>query len=37
MDVSIQTTVNANIIEPGSIVIDAKIFGEIRFQLIKIY
>lgn len=33
MDVSIQTTVNANIIEPGSIVIDAKIFGEIIRKL----
>lgn len=33
MDVSIQTTVNANIIEQGSIVIDAKIFGEIIRKL----
>ena len=33
MDVSIQTTVNANIIENGSIVIDAKIFGEIIRKL----
>lgn len=33
MDVSIQTTVNANIIESGSIVIDAKIFGEIIRKL----
>ena len=28
LDVSIQTTVNANIMEQGSIVIDAKIFGD---------
>ena len=35
MDVSIQTTVNANIIEQGRIVIDAKIFGEIfRLEMI---
>ena len=33
MDVSIQTTVNANIIEQGRIVIDAKIFGEIIRKL----
>ena len=33
MDVSIQTTVNSNIIESGSIVIDAKIFGEIIRKL----
>lgn len=33
MDVSIQTTVNANIVEQGSIVIDAKIFGEIIRKL----
>ncbi|WP_294393280.1 DNA polymerase III subunit beta [uncultured Clostridium sp.] len=33
MDVSIQTTVNANIVELGSIVIDAKIFGEIIRKL----
>lgn len=33
MDVSIQTSVNANIIEQGSIVIDAKIFGEIIRKL----
>ncbi|MBE6062003.1 MAG: DNA polymerase III subunit beta [Clostridium butyricum] len=33
MDVSIQTTVNANIIQQGSIVIDAKIFGEIIRKL----
>ena len=33
MDVSIQTTVNANILEGGSIVIDAKIFGEIIRKL----
>ena len=33
MDVSLQTTVNANIIEQGSIVIDAKIFGEIIRKL----
>lgn len=33
MDVSIQTTVNANIIEVGNIVIDAKIFGEIIRKL----
>jgi DNA polymerase-3 subunit beta len=33
MDVSIQTSVNATIIEEGSIVIDAKIFGEIIRKL----
>ena len=33
MDVSIQTTVNASIVESGSIVIDAKIFGEIIRKL----
>ena len=33
MDVSIQTTVDANITESGSIVIDAKIFGEIIRKL----
>ena len=33
MDVSIQTTVKANIQETGSIVIDAKIFGEIIRKL----
>ena len=33
MDVSIQTTVKANIQEAGSIVIDAKIFGEIIRKL----
>lgn len=33
MDVSIQTLVNANIIENGEIVIDAKIFGEIIRKL----
>ena len=33
MDVSIQTVVDADIIEEGSIVIDAKIFGEIIRKL----
>lgn len=33
MDVSIQTLVDANIMEEGSIVIDAKIFGEIIRKL----
>ena len=33
IDVSIETTVNANIIEQGEIVIDAKIFGEIIRKL----
>ena len=33
MDVSIQTKVNADIIESGEIVIDAKIFGEIIRKL----
>ena len=33
MDVSIETKVEANIIEPGNIVVDAKIFGEIIRKL----
>ena len=33
MDVSIQTSVDAQLLEEGSIVIDAKIFGEIIRKL----